>query len=78
MAHLYKNEVVKLAKELKIPQKIIDQPPSACLWPGQTDEGELGFSYHEAEDYFKNKKQNKKIEQWLKKVEFKKRVPYTL
>ncbi|MCX6816657.1 MAG: NAD(+) synthase [Candidatus Beckwithbacteria bacterium] len=76
--HLYKTQVCQLAKELKIPEKIIKQAPSAGLWQGQTDEGDLGFSYEEVEGYFKNKKPNKKIEKWLKKVEFKKRAPYNL
>jgi len=76
--HLYKNEVRQLARELKIPQEIIKQAPSAGLWQGQTDEKELGFSYDEAEKFFRNKKPNKKIEDWLKRVDFKKRVPYTL
>ena len=35
----------KLAKELKIPDEIITRTPSAGLWGGQTDEGELGISY---------------------------------
>ena len=32
-------------------QSIIDKPPSAGLWPGQTDEGDLGFSYDELDRY---------------------------
>lgn len=42
---IYKNEVRKLARILKIPEKIISKPPSPGLWPGQTDEGEIGLSY---------------------------------
>jgi len=34
-----------IAKELKIPQEIIDRPPTAGLWHGQTDEGEMGITY---------------------------------
>jgi len=45
----YKSQVKKLAKHLKIPEKIINKPPSAGLWQGQTDEKELGFSYDEAD-----------------------------
>jgi NAD+ synthase len=44
---LYKNEVKILAAELKIPQEIIDRKPSAGLWKGQTDEGEIGLSYED-------------------------------
>jgi NAD+ synthase len=42
---LYKCEVRELAKILKIPEKIIKKPPSAGLWQGQTDEGEIGMIY---------------------------------
>ncbi|MCM8791531.1 MAG: NAD+ synthase [Candidatus Omnitrophica bacterium] len=44
---LLKSQVKELAKELNIPQAIIDKIPSAGLWLGQTDEKELGVSYHE-------------------------------
>lgn len=42
---LYKSQVRSLAQELSIPEQIISKPPSAGLWPGQTDEGELGIGY---------------------------------
>ena len=45
LASLYKQEVRKLAKILNIPEKIITKPPSAGLWAGQTDEGEIGLTY---------------------------------
>jgi NAD+ synthase len=44
---LYKTQVRELARELGIPTEIIDKPPSAGLWEGQTDEAELGMSYEE-------------------------------
>ncbi len=47
--HLYKTQVYQLAKYLKVPQEIIKATPTAGLWPGQTDEGELGFTYKEAD-----------------------------
>ena len=43
--HLYKKEVVSLARYVGIPPSILSKPPSAGLWPGQSDEGELGLSY---------------------------------
>lgn len=46
----YKTQVLELAKFLHIPQVIIDKPPSADLWGGQTDEGEFGFTYKEADE----------------------------
>lgn len=46
---LYKTQVRQLARALGIPSVIIDKPPSADLWVGQTDEGELGFTYEEVD-----------------------------
>ena len=46
---LYKTQVRQLARALNIPAPIIDKPPSADLWTGQTDEGELGFTYEEVD-----------------------------
>jgi NAD+ synthase len=42
---LYKTQVRMLAKEIGIPNAIIDKIPSAGLWKGQSDEGEMGISY---------------------------------
>jgi len=44
---LYKSQVRQLAASLGVPDEIIRKAPSADLWPGQTDEGEAGFSYPE-------------------------------
>ena len=48
---LVKSEVRALARELGVPPRVIEKPPSAGLWAGQTDEGEMGFTYAELEDY---------------------------
>lgn len=42
---LYKTQIRQLARAIGVPKVIIDKPPSADLWPGQTDEGELGTTY---------------------------------
>ena len=42
---LYKTQVRQLARAMGVPEVILAKPPSADLWPGQTDEGELGFTY---------------------------------
>jgi len=47
---LLKKQVRALAKELKIPELIISKPPTAGLWQGQTDEGEMGITYNELDD----------------------------
>jgi NAD+ synthase len=46
---LYKAQVRQLSRALKIPALIVDKAPSADLWDGQTDEGELGFTYEQAD-----------------------------
>ncbi|AXI25693.1 NAD(+) synthetase [Methanofervidicoccus sp. A16] len=45
IGNLFKSEVRELARYLGVPQEIIDKPPSAGLWKGQTDEDELGITY---------------------------------
>ena len=49
LGDLYKTQVRQLSRAMGIPQQIIDKPPSADLWAGQTDEGELGFTYAEVD-----------------------------
>ncbi|MFQ3535897.1 MAG: NAD+ synthase [Aggregatilineales bacterium] len=46
---LYKTQVRQLARALGVPNSILDKPPSADLWLGQTDEGELGYTYAEVD-----------------------------
>lgn len=48
---LVKSEVRELARELGVPARIIEKPPSAGLWAGQTDESEMGFTYEDLETY---------------------------
>lgn len=64
LRHLYKTHVYELARYLGIPKKILTKPPTAGLWEGQTDEGEFGFTYKDADtilslfiDEHKTKKQ---------------------
>ena len=90
ITYLYKTQVYQLAKYLKVSQKIIDAPPTAGLWQGQTDEAEFGFSYIEADQflylYIDKKIPLKKIklknaEKIIKRVlnnQFKQEVPYSL
>jgi NAD+ synthase len=42
---LYKSQLRGVARELGVPEEILAKPPSADLWPGQTDEAELGRTY---------------------------------
>jgi len=51
IGNLVKRQVIQLAMYLGIPKEIIDKPPSAGLWPGQTDEGEMGLTYKELDTF---------------------------
>ncbi|HEY49726.1 MAG TPA: NAD(+) synthase [Dehalococcoidia bacterium] len=51
LGNLLKSRVRELASYLSIPNGIIEKTPSAGLWAGQTDEGEMGLSYEELDRY---------------------------
>jgi len=50
---LYKSEVYELARYLGVSKSIIDKPPSADLWDGQSDEAELGYTYEKLDEALK-------------------------
>ncbi|MEA3522107.1 MAG: NAD+ synthase [Campylobacterota bacterium] len=50
---LYKTEVFELARYLDVSNVIIDKPPSADLWEGQSDEEELGYTYAQLDSVLK-------------------------
>lgn len=54
LANLTKREVYILAKYLGVPEVIINAKPSADLWPGQTDEDELGLTYEQIDEFILN------------------------
>ncbi|AIY89421.1 NAD+ synthase [Geoglobus acetivorans] len=60
---LYKTEIFEFAEYLGIPERIVKKKPSARLWRGQTDEGEMGISYDKLDRILKG------IESGLKKEE---------
>jgi NAD+ synthase len=47
IAGLFKGQVRELARQIGVPERIIERPPSAGLWAGQTDEEELGITYED-------------------------------
>jgi NAD+ synthase len=49
LAGLFKKDIRDMAERLELPRKIIEKKPSAGLWPGQTDEDELGITYGDAD-----------------------------
>ena len=80
LGNLLKSEVVELAKYLKIPLEIIQKPPSGGLWEGQTDEGEMGVSYQEIDEYLKAGRLNdraieKKIQEMITRSAHKRSTP---
>jgi NAD+ synthase len=79
LANLVKGQVQDLARHLGIPQVIIDKPPSAGLWAGQTDEQEMGLTYDQLDAYFTTGKApdevRRKIEQRIARNAHKRTVP---
>ncbi len=79
LGNLVKGQVKELASFLGIPQSIIDKPPSAGLWEGQTDESELGFSYDELDHYLlageASAEVREKIESMITASEHKRSLP---
>jgi NAD+ synthase len=51
LGSLAKTRVRELARHLDVPQRIIDKPPSAGLWEGQSDESEMGITYEQLDAY---------------------------
>ena len=49
LGDLYKTQVRELSRALSIPKSILHKPPSADLWPEQTDETDLGVTYDEVD-----------------------------
>jgi NAD+ synthase len=54
IGRLLKSEVRALARELGVPARVIEKPPSAGLWMGQTDEQEMGFTYEMLERFLQD------------------------
>jgi NAD+ synthase len=59
---LYKTQVRELARHLGVPAPVIDKPPSAGLYPGQTDEGDMGLTYEELDSVLKGMELNLGLE----------------
>jgi len=68
IANLFKTEIFEFAKFLKIPDQIINKKPSAGLWDGQSDEGELGFSYEALDKFLQGETIDTEIEEKIKKI----------
>src|SRR5512142_2664095 len=49
LGDLYKTQLLQLARAMNLPASVLNKPASADLWPGQTDEGDLGFTYEQVD-----------------------------
>lgn len=87
IAGLYKTEIYELARYLEhkvgFPKQIIDVTPTAGLWEGQTDEAELGLSYHMLDEILKGnrnfpKKYFARVDDLVEKTAHKRRMPLSI
>lgn len=69
LASFVKYEIRQLAEHLKIPEIIIEKPPTAGLWEDQTDEKEMGFSYDVLDNYIKKGEGPKEIVEKINKMD---------
>ena len=68
LGDLLKGEVRELARLLGVPPPIVEKPPSAGLWEGQTDEGEMGVSYEELDRYLAKGEGPEKVRSFVEKA----------
>jgi len=61
LSSLNKRQVRQLARALGVPERVVTKAPTAGLWEGQTDEGELGISYEDNSDYLEGKAIDPKV-----------------
>ncbi len=79
ISRLPKRDVYKWGEVLGAPESVLKRAPSAGLWEGQTDEGEMGTTYDMIDDYLEGKtipeKDRKIIETMHKRTEHKREMP---
>ncbi|WP_291952628.1 NAD+ synthase [Campylobacter sp.] len=89
LATLYKSEIFEFAKFLNLHENFIKKAPSADLWPNQSDENDLGYTYKELDSILKAIENNENLDHFdeklkrdiLKRIQnnaFKRRLPATL
>lgn len=85
--HLSKTEIRELAVFLGLPKRIVDKPPSAGLWPGQSDEEELGVKYDDIDSSITNlvelrkppsNRAEIKVSELIRASEHKRRLPESM
>jgi NAD+ synthase len=79
LGNLVKRQVYELAAYLGVPERILRKPPSAGLWAGQTDEGEMGLTYAELDEYLLTGKARPEVQEAVARMarasEHKRRLP---
>jgi NAD+ synthase len=79
LGNLVKTQVMELSRHLGIPREIIDKPPSAGLWEGQTDETEMGMSYEALDNFIltgeASEEVRKKVEAMMARSVHKRSLP---
>ncbi len=89
LATLYKSEIFEFAKFLNLHENFIKKAPSADLWPNQSDENDLGYTYKELDSILKAIENNENLDHFdeklkrdiLKRIQnnaFKRKLPATL
>jgi NAD+ synthase len=68
LGSLLKGQLKELARFLGVPEPIIEKPPSAGLWEGQTDEAELGISYPQLDRYLASGEASGDVKRRLRKI----------
>ena len=79
LAGLTKGQVMEMAHQLGVPEEVLEKPPSGGLWPGQTDEGEMGVSYQQLDHFLLTGQGEEKVRDAVKKMhkmsEHKRKMP---
>lgn len=68
LADLLKGEVRLVAEYIGVPRPIIDRPPTAGLWDGQTDETEMGITYADLDRYLATGEAEPKVRENIEKA----------
>lgn len=79
LAGLTKGQVTDMGRHLGIPEEVLEKTPSGGLWPGQTDEGEMGVSYQQLDLFLLTGQGEEKVREAVvkmhKKSEHKRKMP---
>ncbi len=79
LGSLTKRQVMEMAEHLGVPEEVLRKSPSGGLWPGQTDEGEMGVSYRQLDQFLLTgegeEKVRKAVDKMQRQSQHKKKLP---